>query len=610
MARGIHKLAAPPRLISQLNRQMNATYDNDLEQAYLYRSGGRLFVLALVLLAIYGVCFRYGALWSNGAWLGIAMSWLCFLVWGGWRQERLRRRAWLKAYWRQKSPLRRYLAGGVVMWGWQLGKAALMLPFLLVGPFFFTDTWQWLWLISLTLLAPVVFKGWSLYLARHVTPLWVPLLAWRITWWLLMITGSLAYLALVISFTNANQYANLLDEFFQHSRTQWMASSWMFEGYQWLSLKEALRWALGGQLGTLWVDDEMRLLWRALLHLPEVLWYGLWLKAMGQLAFLPSPSKAVKTTASQLALAVTLVTVAATAGLVIHAQYQQPHLLLVDGRYYVVSREQSTLLEQKMQSFWLHQQQELIQQANGLVEEELAQLFAAARQRVPTLVEHYYSLGAEYQRVLLAGAYLLGAASDDAQAIDVWQRLMPELQTEDWFDALYKRTEELESAWLIDAVGQWHKVLTHWLGAPLEEHVSPPAAMSAVAPNAWQPRLEIAQQQFLVRQQISGFAFGAGIAAGVGTRFVLKRAASKPLSSQLLRGLVTRAGGSALLCSPTGLGALACAAIGAGVWLTTDYAMLKFEQQQQGKQMEQSLLAMLEQQEQLMRQALLYDPDR
>src|SRR5699024_1333580 len=78
----------------------------------------------------------------------------------------------------------------------------------------------------------------------------------------------------------------------------------------------------------------------------------------------------------------------------------------------------------------------------------------------------------------------------------------------------------------------------------------------------------------------------------------------------LLRGLVTRAGGSALLCSPTGLGALGCAAIGAGVWLTTDYAMLKLEQQQQGKQMEQSLSAMLEQQEQLMRKALLYDPDR
>src|SRR5699024_8095516 len=127
---------------------------------------------------------------------------------------------------------------------------------------------------------------------------------------------------------------------------------------------------------------------------------GLWLKAMGQLASLPSPSKAVKTTASQLALAVTLVTVAATAGLVIQAQYQQPHLLLVDGRYYLVSRELRTLLEQNTQSFWLPQQQEVIQQANGVVEEELALLFAAARRRVPTLVEHYYSLGAAYERVL------------------------------------------------------------------------------------------------------------------------------------------------------------------------------------------------------------------
>src|SRR5699024_6470015 len=102
----------------------------------------------------------------------------------------------------------------------------------------------------------------------------------------------------------------------------------------------------------------------------------------------------------------------------------------------------------------------------------------------------------------------------------------------------------------------------------------------------------------------------AGIAAGVYTSIVLKRAASKPLSSQLVRGLVTRAGGSAFLCSPLGIGALACAAIAAGVWLTTDYAMLTLEQQQQGKQMEQSLLAMLEQEEQRMRQALLYDPDR
>lgn len=607
MARGRHKLAAPPRQTSQSNVQVELSCVSELARECLLSRWYLFVLLALSMLGVYGVSYRYGAVWNNWAWLCLGVVWGYFLVWGGWRQQRLKRRVWLNAYWHPHSRWLAYLGGGVAMWLWQLSKAVIMVPLLLIGPFLFTEWWQWLWLLGLTLFAPVVFNVWRGVLSAHVTPLLLPLLAWRTTWWVLTAFGVVTYLALAVHFTDASQYANLLDEFFQHSRTQWMASSWLFELYQWVSLKAALRWALGGQLGTLWANEGMLSFWRLLLHLPDVLWCGLWLKVMGQLAFLPAPRVVLQQTASRLAFSVMLLAVSVAAATVMHAQYHQPRLLLVNGQYYVMTRQQASLLEQKLQTFWRSQQQTLIQKTNTLIEQEVTQLFADARRRVPALVEHYYSLGAEYQRMLLAGAYLVGAAQEDTQAVAVWQRLMPELQNEAWFEALHARTQSLEDEWLMEALGQWYQELTQWLGKPLEDYMSPPAMAATVAPSSWRPRLEIAQQQFAVRQQISGFAFGAGVASGVGARVLLKRAGSKQLPSQLLKGLVTRVGGSALLCSPTGVGALGCAALGAGVWLTTDYAMLKLEQQQQGEQMRQSLLLMLKQQEHFMRKALLYD---
>lgn len=607
MARGRHKLAAPPRQVSQSNVQAQLSYASELVQECLLSVWWHFGLLALALLGVYGFTYRYGAIWNNPAWLGLAVLWACLLVWGGWRQQRLWRGLWLNAYWHPQSRWQGRLRGGLFMWLRQLGKAVVVVPFLLIGPFLFTESWQWLWLVGLTLLAPALFYGVRFGLASHVAPMLLPLLAWRITWWILAVAGAATYLALVTHLTDTQQYANLLDAFFQHSRTQWLASSWLFELYQWVSLKAALRWALGGQIGTLWASEDMRLIWRMVLHLPEVFWCGLWLKAMGQLAFLPAPRVALKQPASRFAAGFVLLMVVATTTMVMHAQYQSPRLLLVDGRYYVVARQQASLLEQKLQSFWQAQQHDLIHQANGLVEQEIAQLFAKARERVPALVEHYYSLGAEYQRILLAGAYLVGAANDDAQALEVWQRLMPELQDDEWFEGLYARTQALEEAWLVEALGLWHQELSQWLGKPLEDYVYPPEKVVTATPSAWQPRLDIAQQQFVLRQQISSFAFGAGVASGIGARFLLKRTVGKQLPSQLLKGLAARVGGSALLCSPTGLGVLGCVAIGAGVWLTTDYALLKLEQQQQGEQMQQSLLLMLSQQEHFMRSALLYE---
>lgn len=607
MARRIHKLAASPRQVSQSKVQDQASYANDLVHTCLASSPWCFSLLVLVLLSVYGIFYRYGAVWNNAAWLSIGMLWVYLLLWGGWRQQRLGRRVWLSAYWHPHSRAQQLLSGGVVMGAWQLGKAILVVPFLLVGPFLFTQTWQWLWLAALTLMALPVFFLWRRLLAPHVTPLLLPLLAWRLAAWGLMLTGAAAYVFFALRFTEEGQYANLLDELFQQSRSGWLASSWLFEFYQWVSLKAALRWALGGQLGTLWVNDELRLAWRALLHLPEVLWCGLWLKALGKMAFLPRCRSAAATPTSLIATGLAFVLAVTACVMVVRAYVHQPQLLTVDGRYYVVTQRQQTLLEQKANAFWQAQQGELIQQANHLVGQQVTHLFARARERVPGLVEHYYSLGAEYQRMLLAGAYLIGAGREDQQAKEVWARLMPELQNEAWFEVLQTKTQALEEAWLQESLGLWHEELTRWLGQPLKDYVAPTATANTLKLDALERSLDLAQQQFVVRQQLSGFAFGAGVATGVGARLLLKRVASKQLPSQFLKGLAARAGAGALLCSPTGLGAVGCAAVGAGTWLVTDYALLKLEEAQRGEQMQQSLYLMLDRHERLMMSVLRYD---
>lgn len=290
---------------------------------------------------------------------------------------------------------------------------------------------------------------------------------------------------------------------------------------------------------------------------------------------------------------------------VLYAHHSQPYVVAIDGHYYVITQQQRSLLERKMQAFWQDQQAQLVAEANGLVSEKVTQLFAIARARVPAFVEEYYRLGAEYQRILLAGVYWINATKDDPQAVALWQRLLPELQDEVWFEALVAETQALEARWLEAALGDWHRELEAWLGQPLADYIQPVSELEIA--NVLLPKtMDLAQQQFVVRQKISAFAFGAGVASGIGTRVVLKRLAGRQASSMLWRGLVARVGTSTLLCAPTGVGVLGCAAIGAGAWLTTDYIALKLEQYQHSEEMQQLIYDALSQQEKILQEILTY----
>lgn len=606
MARTAHRLAASPRQTSQSKMQTQHRLDHHLVQGYMLDSGWQLALLTMCLVALYGVFYRYGAVWTNATWLGVATALGYVMVWGGWRHQRLARQVWLGAYWHRGSLGQKYLRGGVLMMLRQLLKVFFWLLFLLVGPYLLTELWQWLWFIALSLLVPLVLLVWQKILRQQTNAIFMPLLAWRITWLSMLVVGVATYLVLVVVLTDEAQYANLLDEYFQYSRSRWMASTWLFELYQWISLKAALRWSLGGQLSAIWMSEELRLGWRLVLHLPEVLWWGVWLKLLGCVAFLPRVSTRSENNVSVRAAAIGALMLVGIALIgVFYAHQTQPYVVAIDGRYYVITQQQYSQLEQKMHTFWQEQQAQLVVQANGLASEKVTQLFAKARTRVPAFVDDYYRLGAEYQRMLFAGAYWLSATKDDAQAVALWQRLLPELQDEVWFEALAAETQALETRWLQAALGGWHQELEAWLGQPLADYIKPMGAVETA--NVLLPKtIDLMQHQFVVRQKISAFAFGAGVASGIGTRLVFKRLVSRQAPSTLLRGLFTRVGASSLLCAPTGVGALGCAALGAGAWFTTDYIALKLEQYHKSEEMQRFIYDLLSQQEKMLQEALMH----
>ncbi len=590
MAKYIHKLAAPPWQHSQSTAQVTVPEPPKLTRAMSSHLGRRWVLRLLVLLCTYGLWFRYGALWNNGTWLLMAMVVLGVLTLGAWQQQRWRRAVWLSAYWAPTSWGQRRLQGGYFMALWQGLKMMCVMPFLLVGPFLFDAAWQWLWLVALTLAAPLVFWGWQQVLRSQVKEVLLPLLAWRLSWWSLTLIGVAFYLWCARG-TLAS--APDVEALFQQSRSTWMASTWLAEVYQWVSLKAALRWAIGHQLSLLWAHEELRLLWRLLLHLPEVLWCGIWLRVVGYVGFLPGPSAQEPSWKRHVVVALLVLVMV---GLGLRDWRKAPQLLVMDGHYYVVTPAQQTLLMKAMTSFWEWQEASLQQQVAQAVREDITQLFAAARERVPQVVASYYSLGAEYERMLLAGAQWLFQKPSNTHE-DLRRQLLPELEEEAWFEQLLSKTHRIEAAWQETSLKQWRTYVEQLLGEPLPTYMRPPKALTEISiepPSA----LALAQQQFEQRQTISAAALGVGVVSGVGARYAFTRMGRRQAASQLAKSASARIGGSALLCAPSGVGALGCAAVGAVAWLVTDFALLKLEQHQQGSELEQALLMWLHEQEQ------------
>jgi len=231
--------------------------------------------------------------------------------------------------------------------------------------------------------------------------------------------------------------------------------------------------------------------------------------------------------------------------------------------------------------------------ARELAAEEIAArldpAFARARARLPAFADWYYSLRGEYSRLAMAALSVAHLAEPGYVAARAGEMLLPEQVWERDLAALQRAAEArlaehngaVRAEWLAEVT---RRLAPHRIPAPLP---GSEAARPALAIETLLADLEEREQSaFRTRVSLSALA-AAGAAAGpaVWSAATARRAAAggRAVAARAGGRAAARAGsaaaGGAAVCSPSGLGALACGLVaGTAVWLGADWALLRVDE--------------------------------
>ena len=560
---------------------------------------GRLLMLALValpLLALNIVGTRLPSLALLLVALGLALG----IAAGLWPRARSRRAAFLAAYVRDDSPLQRWLAGGLLLRAWQGLLAIPLALVLMVGVIRLSQNSIWaLLLVSLPALAALHSLAGRL-LRRHVAPVFLPELSWRITlavaFLLLWLLLGLAALQQAYPDFSELPLATALWHEASRQQAHSVPLQWLLQA---AAMKDALVWWLGQQMLPGVGDTLLRAGgWLVLLASSGVFVLAFLLLVAGALAQAPVATGASgasgATGASHrrlgtLALIVAVVTVVLVAdqrSALRSAWQPSPWVMLgLQGAHYQVPQSQARslagLAARQVGEGELAARAQVSQQLH----QSLDQIFARLAQQLPVFADWYYSLGGEYTRLsmrllehtsLVEGDHLARKAQtlifDAAGFSEQLARVQGQLERE-----LAQQALATQAAWLA--------ALTARL-APAQRAPGPPpddtqvisldAVLTALGDNG--------HSAFTQRMAVASGAASATAGAALANAFA-RRAAARSSAALAARGVAkgargaTGAGAGAALCAPSGPGALACAVIGGTVaWLATDLALLKADE--------------------------------
>ncbi|WP_038038663.1 MULTISPECIES: hypothetical protein [unclassified Thioalkalivibrio] len=278
----------------------------------------------------------------------------------------------------------------------------------------------------------------------------------------------------------------------------------------------------------------------------------------------------------------------------------QAHVELeFEGERYRLDRDRLSRLE-RFSLEWLEAGDEQVRgQWQTRIDHELDQHFQTLHDRVPEVADWYFSLGAEYQRLLLRGAQWLGTAEDDAATRALRDRLLPEDLWDGPLQALAERAQ-----WGLDEDQRkvrdaWRIALTREM-ADARVPATPAALQSPIEQHA---RIERAQQLAsamdadLARlEQRAGLAATAAAGTGLATPLIA-RAVQARLAAQVARGggaALTRAGRAGALgagvCAWSGPVSLGCGIAAAGAaWVGTDWVLLRIDEARHREDLEAAL---------------------
>lgn len=279
---------------------------------------------------------------------------------------------------------------------------------------------------------------------------------------------------------------------------------------------------------------------------------------------------------------------------------EQAHLdLEFEGERYRLDRDRLSRLE-RFSLEWLEAGDEQVRrQWQARIDTELDQHFQALHARVPEVADWYFSLGAEYQRLLLRGAQWLGTVEDDAATRALRDRLLPDDLWDEPLQALAERTQ-----WGLDEDQRkvrdaWRIALTREM-ADARVPATPAALQSPIEQHA---RIERAQQLAtaldadLARLE-QRVAVAATAAAGTGLATpLIARAVQARLATQAARrggAALTRAGRAGALgagvCAWSGPVSLGCGIAAAGAaWVGADWVLLRIDEARHREDLEAAL---------------------
>ena len=233
----------------------------------------------------------------------------------------------------------------------------------------------------------------------------------------------------------------------------------------------------------------------------------------------------------------------------------------------------------------------------------LDHVFARARERLPEFADWYYSLRGEYSRLAMAAL----SAADLAQPRYVADRaaamLFPEGAWEADFEVLQRLAEtrlvahdgRVRAAWLAEVT---RRLSAQRVPAPLPEAAAPSAPIELerlLATFAERERAAFRDRLSLSTLAATGAAAGPAVwrAAAARRAAVAGRAGSRVAARAAGRGAArvgSAAAGGAVVCAPSGPGAVACALLaGTAAWLGTDRLLLRLEEHLQRDELEEAL---------------------
>jgi hypothetical protein len=226
------------------------------------------------------------------------------------------------------------------------------------------------------------------------------------------------------------------------------------------------------------------------------------------------------------------------------------------------------------------------------IDAHLDRMFAHALERLPEFADWYYSLRGEYSRAAMAALSFAnvvepGYVANQAAAMllpeNAWAASFEQLET-DTAASLRAHQAMVREGWL-DTITR--RLSAHRVPAPLAV-ASTHAPRTLVLDSFVQDLVARDRAALNTRLSLSTVAAGGAVAAGP----ALWRAAAARGSAAAGRAAAARAAvrgasragpaavGGAALCSPTGPVAVGCALFaGAAVWLATDWALLKVDEQ-------------------------------